>query len=208
MGLAGYYRRFIRKYGVISKPLIDLLKKHGFHWSPDATTAFEQLKVALTTALVLSLPSLDKQFVVEIDACDLGIGVVLMQEKHSIAYIRKALASRHLGLSVYEKEMIAIVYSVKKWHHYLCSRKFLIRTDHRSLKYMLEQWISTIQQQKYMAKLFGYDFEISYKAGSENVATDALSRVPMAELATMIVSSPNSSLIPKLETSWQADPTL
>lgn len=76
--LVGYYRRFIRQYGVISKPLTELLKKDGFHLTQDATSAFEKLKEALTTALVLSLPSPDKQFIVETDACDVGIRVVLM----------------------------------------------------------------------------------------------------------------------------------
>lgn len=118
-----------------------------------------------------------------------------------MAYISNALANKHLGMSVYEKELLAIVHAVKRWHHYLCSRKFLNKTDHRSLKYMLEQRISTTQQQKYMAKLFGYDFDISYKLGSENVAADALSRLPMAELAALIVSSPHSSLLPAIEAS-------
>ena len=113
----------------------------------------------------------------ETDVCDVGIRAVLMQDSHPIAFISKALAPRHLSLSVYDKELLIVVYAVKKWDHYLSSQHFLIKTDHQSLKFLLEQRITTAHQQKYIAKLFGYDFEITYKKGRENVATYALSRL-------------------------------
>lgn len=144
----------------------------------------------------------------ETDAYDLGIGAILQQKGHPIAFVSKALATRHLGMSVYEKELLAIVYVVKKWYHYLCSRKFLIKTDHKSLKYMLEQRITMTKQQKYMARLFGYDFDITYKQGKNNVVADALSRLPTAELAVLTISTPVQILIPKLEASWLGDDEL
>ena len=108
-------------------------------------------------------------------------------------------------MSVYEKELLAVVYAVKKWDHYIAHRKFLIKIDHRSLKFLLEQRITTNHQQKYIAKLFGYDFEISYKKGRENAAADALSRLPASEFATLMVSTPVCSLLPEIEQSWMND---
>lgn len=115
LGLAGYYRRFIRRYGWISKPLTELLKKEGFIWSDKATQAFNQLKEALTRAPVLSLSSSTFKFMVETDACDIGKGAALMQEGHPLAYLGKGLSSRHQVLSVYDQELLALVLVVTKW---------------------------------------------------------------------------------------------
>lgn len=102
LGLARYYRRFIKGYGVINKPLTDLLKKEGFHWSDKATAAFDKLKIALVSAPVLALPNSALMFVVEIDACDYGVGAVLIQDGHPLAYLSKRLSDKHHGLSVYD----------------------------------------------------------------------------------------------------------
>ncbi|KAL2237693.1 UNVERIFIED_CONTAM: putative mitochondrial protein [Sesamum indicum] len=112
LGLTGYYRKFIKQYGVISKPLTQLLRKDGFKWTDKATVAFERLKHAKVTAAVLALPDLTQTFVVETDACDKGIGVVLMQNRRPISYISKALSPSNRGLSVYEKEFLEILQAV------------------------------------------------------------------------------------------------
>jgi hypothetical protein len=105
LGLAGYYRKFIQHYGLISKPLTDLLKKHSqFIWTPQHQHCFDTLKHALITSPVLSLPDFSKPFIIETDASDKGIGAVLMQQGHPVAYLSKALSNRSQALSTYEKE--------------------------------------------------------------------------------------------------------
>jgi hypothetical protein len=165
LGLIRYYQKFIRKYGEIAKPLTQLLKKDAFGWSPLAEHAFEELKKAMTRAPILALPDFSKGFVVECDACESGIGAVLMQERRPIAYFSQALQGRNLQLSTYEKEMLALVKAVQKWRLYLLGSHFVIRTDHQSLQYLWQQAITTTAQQKWLVKLLGYDFSIEYKKG-------------------------------------------
>lgn len=155
--------RFIKSFGVMERPLTDLLKKDEFKWNEGAEQSFYQLKEALTTALVLALPDLSKEFVVETDASSKGLGAVLMQEGHPLAFISKSLSVRQQSLSVYEKELLAILMAVKHWHHYLITKKFLIKTNHKSLKHLLTQKITTPLQQTWVSKLMGYDYDICYK---------------------------------------------
>lgn len=177
LGLTGYYRKFVHNYGIIAKPLTNLLKKKCFEWTAQATTAFLALKAAMVSAPVLRLPDFEKQFVVETDACDFGIGAVLMQEQHPIAFLSKSLSQTHLALSIYEKEFLALLMAVDRWRPYLQRGEFLIKTDHHSLCYLDDQTLQSPLQRKAMAKLMGLQFKISYKKGSDNQAADALSRV-------------------------------
>lgn len=129
LGLAGYYRKFVKNFGIISKPLTQLLRKGvPFRWGSEAEAAFQQLKQALTSAPVLGLLDFSKQFTVETDASDAGIGAVLSQEGHPIAYLSKALGPRSKGLSTYEKECMAILLAVDHWRSYLQHQEFLILT--------------------------------------------------------------------------------
>lgn len=100
---------------------------------------FDQLKKALCSAPVLAIPQFDKPFVVETDACSQGIGAVLMQEGHPLAFISRHLKGIQLILTIYEKELLAVVFAVQKWRHYLLTNHFVIKTDQRSLKYLLEK---------------------------------------------------------------------
>ncbi|XP_071905809.1 uncharacterized protein [Coffea arabica] len=169
-------RRFVQGYGQICKPLTELLRKDSFCWNESAVKAFQKLKDIMSTTLVLRMPDFSKPFVVETDACSKGIGAVLMQEGQPIAYLNKALSPKNLGLSIYEKDLLAVVIAVTKWKHYLLGYHFIIRTDHQSLRFLLEQKLNTPLQHKCLTKLLGLDYEFQYKKGAENKAADALSR--------------------------------
>jgi hypothetical protein len=176
LGLIGYYRKFVKNYGKIATPLTALLKNNSFTWTPIVAQDFQTLKMAMCTTPVLALPNFTKTFVLECDASGKGIGVVLMQEGRSLAFTNKQLSEINLGKSIYEKEMLAILHVVDLWCPYLLGKHFQIKTDHQSLKYFMEQHISSLEQQKWVTKIFGYDYEIIYKKGKDNVVVDALSQ--------------------------------
>ncbi|GJR37813.1 retrotransposable element Tf2 [Tanacetum coccineum] len=133
-----------------------------------------------------------------------GLGAVLLQEGHPIAFLSKTLSSKHQLMSTYEKEFLAIVQALEKWRGYLLDRHFKIRTDHFSLKYLLDQRMSTHAQLKWLPKLMGFDYEIQYKKGVENVTADALSRIQhSSELFSLISSSITTELYQKIADSWK-----
>jgi hypothetical protein len=178
LGMAGYYRKFVKNFGTICKPLTNLLKKGSvFVWTQEQEQSFSALKTALVSAPVLALPDLHKPFVLETYASDKGIGVVLQQEGHSIAYVSKALGPRNQLLSTYEKECVAILLAVEHWRAYLQHNEFVIKTDQRSLTHLDDQRLTTPWQHKALTKLMGLSYKICYKKGIENRVVDALSRV-------------------------------
>lgn len=89
LGLTGYYRKFIRNYANIAKPLTEQLKKDAYGWNEEAGNAFEALKRAMTSAPVLKLPDFSQTFLIEADASNYGLGAVLIQEKHSVAFLAR-----------------------------------------------------------------------------------------------------------------------
>jgi hypothetical protein len=208
LGFTGYYRKFVQNYGSIAAPLTQLLKKNSFSWGEEAAVAFEHLKKAVTTPLVLALPDFSKPFVIECDACGKGIGVVLMQNHHPIAYFSQAFKGRFLLLSTYENELIALVAAVKKWRPYLLGHPFKIRTDHQILKFLLDQKIGTPMQQRWVSKLLGYDFLVEYKWGQENKAADALSRRDEEEISLAVISYPTFDWLQKVKSSYLTDPEM
>ena len=195
MGLTGYYRWFIHKYAHIAARLTYQLRKDNFNWNDEAEAAFIALKEALLATPVLGIPNFHLPFVVEADASGKGLGVVLSQSQHPIAYFSKALGVRGQAKSIYEKELMAIVLAVQKWRRYLIGRHFFIWTDQKSLKFIMEQREIGTEYQKWAYKLLGYDFEIKYKPGSTNGATDAFSRHPCLAV----------SYLTTLMTSWAID---
>lgn len=176
LGLAGFYRRFIRGYAMIAEPLVRLTTMETFQWTSQAQQAFENLKVALATAPVLALPDFQIPFTMETDASGSGMGAVLSQKGHPIAYFSKPFSPKLLTASTYVRELFAITSAVKKWRQYLLGHQFTIITDHRSLKELLTQVIQTPEQHTYMARLMGFDYQIQYRLGAHNLAADALSR--------------------------------
>lgn len=205
LGLAGYYRKFVKIFGIIAKPLTNMLKKYAFLWTPAADQAFEDLKYAMTHTPVLALPDISKDFVVECDASGHGIGAVLSQDGHPISFLSKTLSQRHMALSVYDKEMLAIVYAVQQWRPYLLGHYFKIVTDHRTIQHFLNQRTTTPSQQKWLVKLIGYDYTMHYRSGINNTVPDALSR--KAELKAITVnSSPVHDYLHQMQQDCLADP--
>lgn len=130
---------------------------------------------------VLTLPDFTKEFTIEADACGTGIGAVLMQSGKPIAFFSKSLGPKAAAQSIYEKEAMAILESLKKWRHYILGSKLIIKTDQQSLKHMMKQRLVEGIQHKLLLKLMEYDYCIEYKAGKENVEADALSRLPQGK---------------------------
>jgi hypothetical protein len=176
LGLTSYYRRFIKNYAHLTTPLLNLLKKNSFKWDNSAQECFETLKRVMSSTPVLATPDFAKPFVVECDASGIGIGAVLMQDGHPIAFESRKLNKKEELKSTYNKEMLAIMHALAKWRQYLLGSKFSIRSDHNSLQYLLRQKTLSTEQQKWMEKLSTFDMEIIHKKGKDNVAADALSR--------------------------------
>ncbi|WVZ82001.1 hypothetical protein U9M48_029318, partial [Paspalum notatum var. saurae] len=175
LGLAGYYRKFVPHFGIISRPLTALLKKHViFVWTLEQEHSFQALKHALCHAPVLALPNFAFPFALETDACATGVGAVLLQQGHPLAYLSKALGPKSQGLSTYEKEYLAI----------------LLAVEH--LVQLTDQRLHTSWQQKVFTKLLGLQYKVVYKKGSDNRVADALSRKTLhdSQCAAISVSSP------------------
>lgn len=175
LGLTGYYRRFVQGYGVLTKPLTNILWLKQFAWSPATQIAFDKVKEAMTQTPVLALPNFQDTFTIETDACQDGIGAILMQHGQPIAYLSKALGEKQKALSIYEKEFLALIMAVERWRHYLQRNEFLIVTNHKSLAYLNEQNLHSEMQRKAMTRLMGLQFKIVYRQGKHNAAADALS---------------------------------
>ncbi|KAL6286677.1 hypothetical protein ACE6H2_011067 [Prunus campanulata] len=205
LGLAGYYRKFVRNFGLIAQPLTQLLHKDKFEWHHAASLAFEALKAALSSTPVLSLPDFSKPFTVECDASQGGLGAVLSQDGHPIAFLSKPLSGRHLSLSVYEKEMMAVILAIQKWRPYLLGQQFNILTDHQTIRHFLSQRVTTPVQQRWLLKLMGYNFTLQYRPGTQNQAADALSR--RHELLPIVaVSHPVFDSLSQLKQDCLQDP--
>jgi hypothetical protein len=163
------------------------------------------LKAATVSTPVLALPNLAETFVIETDACDSGIGVVLSQKGHHVAFYSKALGVTNSKLSTYEKEFLAILMVVEKWRCYLQRGPFIIRTNHKSLSRLQDHTLATEMQKKAMAKMAGLQFSVQYKKGSENKAVDALSRVAQSlELSAISASTP--VWLQEIANSYELDP--
>lgn len=190
------------------KQLRGFLGLARYEWNDQAQIAFDQLKQSLSTPLVLALPDFSQEFLVETDASGEGIREVLMQRAKLIDYLRKAMAAKHKGLSVYDNVLMSIIFTVTKWQHYLLGRHFVIQTDHRSLQHMLTQKVHSSGQLKWLTKLLAFYYEIRHKKGKDNVAADALSRMTGIEVMSITLSHINPTLLQEVMNSWSTDPKI
>nr|GEU35335.1 hypothetical protein [Tanacetum cinerariifolium] len=194
---------FLRKFTLTFKS-VD--KEGRYRWTEKAQLAFETLETATQRAPILALPGFTKPFKVETDASGVGIGAILQQNRHPIAYMRKTLSLKHQNLSTNEKEFLAVLLELKKWRGYLLDRHFIIRTDHFSLKYSLDKKITTHTQMKWLRKLIRFDYEVVYKKGSKNKTADALSKVQTSELFSMITTLVSTDIAKKIKDTTQSTP--
>jgi hypothetical protein len=128
LGLTGYYRKFIQNYGLVARPLTQLLKKEAFTWSTEVEQAFITLKQALVEGPALQLPNFDDAFIVNCDASCMGFSAIMHQDNGPIAFYSRPIAPQHAKLAAYERELIGLVKVVRHWRPYLWARSFVVRT--------------------------------------------------------------------------------
>jgi hypothetical protein len=142
------------------------------------------------------------------DASTHGFGAVLIQDKHPIAFFSRPIAPRHRSLAAYERELIGLVHTIRHWRSYLWGRRFLVCTNHYSLKLLLDQHLAIILQHHWARKLLGFDFSVEYKPGATNTVADALLRRDTEEGAVSAISAPRFDYIECLRHAQATDPAL
>ncbi|KAA0056287.1 reverse transcriptase [Cucumis melo var. makuwa] len=192
LGLAGYYRRFIKDFSRLALPLTALTRKNAkFEWSHKCEQSFQKLKKRLVPAPILALPVTRKDYVIYCDASRLGLGCVLMQDRNVIAYASRQLKEHECNYPTYDLELAADVLALKIWRHYLFGEKYHIFTDHKSLKYIFYQKELNLRQRRWLELIKDYDCTLEYHPGKANVVADALSkksRLPKSALCGIRVA--------------------
>jgi hypothetical protein len=177
LGLAGYYRRFIKDFSKIAKPMTRLLEKNkDFNWTEECQASFEELKKQLTLAPVLILPDITKKFNIYCDASQQGLGCVLMQDGKVVSYTSRQLRKHEENYPTHDLELAVVVHALKIWRHYLIGHRCEIYSDHKSLKYIFTQNDLNLRQRRWLELIKDYDLGINYHPGKANVVVDALSR--------------------------------
>jgi hypothetical protein len=178
LGLASYYRKFIKNFAKIAGLLTNLLKKSTvtYDWDEACEEAFGTLKGILVKALVLKLPNFDKEFEIHYDASDFAIGGVLVQEGRPVAFESKKLSETKRRWPTHEKEMWVVIHCLKTWGHYIGSKDVVVWTDNVTLKYFSSQPKLSSKQVRWQDTLALFNVDIRHKPGKENIVPDALSR--------------------------------
>jgi hypothetical protein len=177
LGLAGYYRWFIKDFSKIAKPMTKLLEKNkAFEWTKECQASFEELKKRLTSSPVLILPDLTKKFDIYYDASRQRLGCVLMQEGQVVCYASRKLRKHEENYPTHDLELAAVVHARKIWRHYLIGHRCEIYSDHKSIKYIFTQNDLNLRQRRWIELIKDYDLGINYYPGKANVVADALSR--------------------------------
>ena len=181
LGMGSYYRRFIKDFSMLVKPLTELTKKaNAFVWTEECQNAFDKLKKLFTSPEIMAYPQDDGEFILDTDACDTGIGAVLSQiqngETKVIAYGSRTLNKAESNYCITDKELLAVRYFVEYYRQYLLGRKFTVRTDHQALV-----WLFSLKEPKgriarWIEILSAFDFVIEYRPGPKHGNADAMSR--------------------------------
>ena len=180
LGLAGYYRLFLKDFSKIATPLTQLTKKnHKFEWSDACERSFQELKQRLVSAPVLTIPDGSGNYVIYSDASKKGLGCVLMQNGRVISYASRQLKEYERNYPTHDLELAAVVFALKIWRHYLYGEHCEIFTDHKSLKYFFTQKELNMRQRRWLELVKDYDCQINYHPGKANKVADALSRKSM-----------------------------
>ncbi|XP_061550331.1 uncharacterized protein LOC133411694, partial [Phycodurus eques] len=183
LGFANFYRKFIRNFSSIASPLHDLTSPHKhFAWNPLCQAAFQKLKSSFTSAPILTLPDLQQQFVVEVDASDAGIGAVLSQKSlkddklHPCAFLSKKLTPAEKNYDIGDRELLAVKVALMEWRHWLegAQTPFLVWTDHKNLEYIKTAKRLNARQARWALFFTRFNFTLSYRPGSKNGKPDAL----------------------------------
>ncbi|GBG79669.1 hypothetical protein CBR_g29817 [Chara braunii] len=200
LGLANYYRRFVRNFSTIAAPLRRLLKKEAiWQWDKDRTSALKKLKRALIKYPVLKVVDPSLPFVVTTDASQYGIGVVLLQDDDNgyrpVEFVSARMPSEKVPTSTYERELYALRQALDHWKHYLLGRHFKVYSDHETLRWLKTHAKMTPKLTRWAAEIDQYDFELKPVKGKYNVVADAL-RVGVAAPRSTLSSTPRSTVSP------------
>ena len=191
LGLAGYYRKFVKNYADKAHSLTKLTSKDvEWQWGPEQQNAFQLLKDCLSSPPILCYPDFTRDFIIHTDASGYGVGSVLAQmqgekgkEKEVvISYTSQHLNKTQTNWSTIEKEAYAIVHSVKVFYSYLYGRKFQVLTDHRPLQWLMSIKEPTGKLARWALRLQEFDIDISYRPGKANQNADCLSRIPVPDV--------------------------
>lgn len=184
IGLASYYRRFIKDFASIVEPMHRLMRKNiPYIWNEDCQKAFEILKEKLTTAPILIYPDFTKPFVLYTDASYLGLGAILSQKddegnEHVVAYASRSLVGAEYNYSPTEIECLASVWAMKYFRPYIYLMDFILVTDHAALQWMMNNPNPTKRMTRWILTITDYPFQIQYRKGKKHQNVDALSRIP------------------------------
>lgn len=192
LGLANFYHKFVQNFATIAAPLYLLTRKgRPWQWTVAAQKAFDELKVALTSAPVLILPDMSKPFIVTTDASLVATGAVLAQDhgqgEQPIAYLSQKLNSAEQNYPAHERELLAVKRAFDNWRSYLFGKKFTLVTDSSAIKYIMSQQVLTGRRARWAEQFADYDFEVVHRPGKTNVVADALSRLYMAQSSGQLV---------------------
>ena len=184
LGLAGYYRRFVKGFFVIASTLTKLLWKWvKFEWDDKCQSSFDQLKKILVEAPVLTQPTPGREYAMYSDASRIGLRCVLMQDGKVVAYASRQMKPHDQNYPTHDLELAAVVFCLKIWRHYLYGEKCRIFTNHKSLKYLLTHKELNLRQRRWLELFKDYDYIVYYHLGKANVMADSLSKKTISILS-------------------------